>query len=141
MSLASNCAREFLLERGESLLKTNEVDLERCARLSSSCIRLDTLVHLLLPANCQSGFPGVYHRNWREEIPVLDSYGATAKFAQAAKIFNYSVKEIGASLFLEKVGRNLSLYIAAFLPEPFCCRMQRHFEMAFGSIANHLRER
>jgi hypothetical protein len=27
---------------------------------------------------------------WREQIPVLDSHGATGKFAQAAKTFNYS---------------------------------------------------
>jgi hypothetical protein len=43
---------------------------------------------------------------------------------------------------LEKLVRNsILLYIAAFLPEPFGCRMQRHFEVAFGSIAHHLRER
>src|SRR2546430_13648731 len=46
-----------------------------------------------------------------------------------------------SKLILEKVARNLSLYITAFLPEPFGCRMQRHFEMAFGSIAHHLCER
>ena len=39
------------------------MDLESCARLSSSYLRLDTLVHLLLPANCKRGFPGVYQRN------------------------------------------------------------------------------